>query len=335
MAWLRYQLQHRRTLNEVVPPLTRSGSIDCIYMSWLNYCDRACGVFGLPPVDIPISALHMHISIHEPQHPNAKWMSRISRSVTRRTMARLYTQPRLRTVAILVESFAEFARTTRMPGWQKLTYVPDIGSLEATLPRIEARAFYSLRPDQTVMLVFGALTRRKGVDILLKAVDALGDRSNVVVFLAGRQDAETQAQVADYRRRVGSWQTRIMVQDAFVNSDDERRLFSAADIVWVGYPGFLGSSGVLIQAGCAGLPIISGSHGEIGRVVHRSMCGLTCDLTNVGGVAATIRTLAVDRNLREKLGVNGRERSRQHSPEIFGANIYNLIQAAAVPALAG
>lgn len=297
-------------------------------MPWLNYCDRACGILGLPKVNIPISALHMHVSIHEPLAANATWMQRASRAVTRRAIASLYAQPRLTSVAVILQSFVEFARSTNMPGWQKLTYVPDLGSLEAGLPRNGSRAFYSLSQDQVVVLAFGALTKRKGIGVLLDAVSSLGENSNVVVLLAGKQDHETRTQVEKFRRLAHGKRIRIVVQDEFVKSADERRLFSAADIVWVGYPGFLGSSGVLNQAGCAGLPVIAGNHGEIGRIVRLSQCGLACDLTTGEAVAETLKTLAEDRILRAQLGANGRVRSLTHTPEIFGANICRVIQAA-------
>ena len=333
LSWLRYQLRHRRRLNQEIPRLASSGPIDCIYMPWLNYCDRACGILGLPPVDIPISGLHMHMSLHEPVQAKAP-LAWISRAITRRATGQLYAQRGLRTVAVLVEAFVEFARRTRIPGWQKLTYVPDIGHLDQIPPRAGSRAHFSLTEGQTAVLVFGSLTRRKGVDILLRAAGALGGEADLAVLLAGRQDAEVRAQVAAFERDPGARKVRIIAQDAFVNAEDERRLFSAADIVWVGYPGFLGSSGVLIQAGCAGLPIVSGAHGEIGRVTQRSRCGLTCDLSDAGDTLAALGTLVRDRALRARLGANGRERSRQHSPEIFGDNIYRLIQAAVEPAQA-
>jgi glycosyltransferase involved in cell wall biosynthesis len=330
-AWLRYQLQHRRMLNSVLPELTRNGTIDCIFMPWLNYCDRVCGLLGLPPVDVPICALHMHISVHEPLAEDVSWLSRISHAITKRTMARLYGQPKLKTVAAILESFVEYAQATHMTGWQKLTYVPDVGSLESMLPREESRKYYGIGPNETVVLVFGAISKRKGVGVLLQAVTAMGEEYPLVVVLAGRQDAEVKAQVADFERCIRGKAARLVVQDSFVSSADERRLFSVADIVWVGYPGFLGSSGVLTQAGCAGLPVVTGVPGEIGRAVLRSQCGLTCNLANAEEVAAALATLAKDRSLGARLGANGKERSRQHSPAIFATNIHKLIQAAMEP----
>jgi|GEM_PF-2707631 len=331
-AWLRYQLQHRRMLNSVLPELTRNGKIDCIFMPWLNYCDRVCGLLGLPPVDVPICALHMHISVHEPLAEDASWLNRISRAITLRTMARLYGQPKLKTVAAILESFVEYAQTTRTTGWQKLRYIPDVGSLEDLPPREESRKSYAIAPGETVVLVFGAMSKRKGVGVLLHAVTNIKGGSPLVVVLAGKQDAEVKAQVVEFERSTLGKSARLVVHDSFVNSVDERRLFSAADIVWVGYPGFLGSSGVLTQAGCAGLPVVAGLQGDIGRAVLRSECGLTCNLANADEVVAALATLANDRGLAARLGKNGKDRSRRHSPAIFAANIYELIQLATAPA---
>jgi glycosyltransferase involved in cell wall biosynthesis len=243
-------------------------------------------------------------------------------------MARLYTQKSLKKVAVIMEAFAEYAKTSRMPGWEKIVYVPDAGSL-APAPREESRAHYSLSDTEVAILCFGALTQRKGVEILLNAAAEISESANIVVFLAGKQDPDVELRIEAFKARQEGRSVRIVIRNAFVDSDEERRLFAAADIVWVGYPGFLGSSGVLIQAGCASLPVVSGSQGETGATVGESRCGLTCDLMNPSDVAAAVRALVLDRELRVQLGKHGAQRSERHSPRIFGANIFKLIEETA------
>jgi glycosyltransferase involved in cell wall biosynthesis len=207
-------------------------------------------------------------------------------------------------------------------------YVPDAGSL-ATAPRGESRAHYSLSDSDVAILCFGALTQRKGVEILLNAAAKISGAANIVVILAGKQDLEVESRIASFKARKEEQSMRIVIRNAFVDADEERRLFAAADIVWVGYPGFLGSSGVLIQAGCASLPVVSGSQGETGATVRGFQCGLTCELSNPSEVEAAVRTLVLDRELRAQLGKNGAERSERHSPRIFAANIFKLIEETA------
>jgi glycosyltransferase involved in cell wall biosynthesis len=328
MAWLRYQTHHRRLLNKVIPALIREPT-DCIFLPWLNYCDRACGMFGLPAVDVPIAALHMHVSIHEPIGAHASWMRRASRSITKSSMGRLYTQKNLKKVAVIMETYASFARSSRMPGWEKIEYIPDAGSLGDASPRAESRAHYSLNEKDVAVLCFGALTQRKGVEILLKAADAAADSANIVVILAGKQDHEIEAMTEGFSSARRDCPMRIVIRNAFVDTNEERRLFAASDVVWVGYPGFLGSSGVLIQAGCASLPVISGLQGEIGNTVRAAQCGISCNLNDLTDVAATIRTLASDAEMRAHLGKNGYARSERHSPRIFAANVFKLIEESA------
>ncbi|HZZ18691.1 MAG TPA: glycosyltransferase family 4 protein [Opitutaceae bacterium] len=332
VAWLRYQTHHWRLLNKALPRLVANAATDCIFLPWLDYCDRACGMLGLPKVDVPYAALHMHVAIHEPAAANASLMRRASRTITQKSMARLYNQRNLKRVAVIMETFATFAKASRMPGWEKVVYIPDAGSLGALPSRDSSRARFSINEKDVVILCFGALTRRKGVDILLKSAITAGDSASITVILAGRQDAEVRALV-DVFQATGSSPIQLIVRDAFIDSDEERRLFACADIVWVGYPGFLGSSGVLIQAGCASLPVISGIHGETGNAVRRDKCGIACELTEPQEVAAGIRSLAANLELRLRLGKNGHARSQLHSPQIFAANILRLIEeAAGIPA---
>jgi glycosyltransferase involved in cell wall biosynthesis len=334
LAWFRYQTHHRRLLKEVIPKLVRQAPTHCIFMPWLDYCDRACGMLGLPSAGVPVAALHMHVSIHEPLEARASWLRRASRTVTRRSMARLYAQKPLKRVAVIMESFVSFARDARIPGWEKLVYVPDVGSLRARPPRDECRIHFSLGARDIAVLCFGALTKRKGVMLLLDAAKAYNGNGNVVVILAGAQDPETRSLVAEFRKGNRARLPRIIVRDEFVDSEEEHRLFSAADIVWVGYPGFLGSSGVLIQAGCAGLPVISGKQGETGRTVRVSQSGMACDLGNPAEIEGALRALADNPWLRVRLGKNGAARSQMHSPAQFAANILRIIEETASSAVA-
>ncbi|HEY5227062.1 MAG TPA: glycosyltransferase family 4 protein, partial [Opitutaceae bacterium] len=211
----------------------------------------------------------------------------------------------------------------------KLSYVPDAGSLGMRPPRDECRAHYSLEPRDIAVLCFGALTRRKGVRLLLDAAKAYNGTGRIVVILAGTQDPETRNQVSEFVSQAESGRPRVIVRDEFVDTDEEHRLFSACDIVWVGYPGFLGSSGVLIQAGCAGLPVISGKQGETGKTVRVSQSGMACDLANPTEIEGALRALADNPWLRERLGRNGAARSQRHSPGQFAANILKIIEETA------
>jgi len=54
------------------------------------------------------------------------------------------------------------------------------------------------------------------------------------------------------------------VLDRFIDSETEQDLFSACDVVWLGYKGHYGMSGVLVQAYRSGKPLIATADGLIG-----------------------------------------------------------------------
>ena len=47
----------------------------------------------------------------------------------------------------------------------------------------------------------------------------------------------------------------------YLNMDEENMVFSAADVVWLGYQGHYHMSGVLVQAGVMGLPVVASDEG--------------------------------------------------------------------------
>ena len=52
--------------------------------------------------------------------------------------------------------------------------------------------------------------------------------------------------------------------DRFVTAEEELDLFSACDVVWLGYKGHYGMSGVLVQAYRFGKPVVATADGLIG-----------------------------------------------------------------------
>jgi glycosyltransferase involved in cell wall biosynthesis len=54
------------------------------------------------------------------------------------------------------------------------------------------------------------------------------------------------------------------VLDHFISGETESDLFSACDVVWLGYKGHYGMSGVLVQAYRSGTPLIATADGLIG-----------------------------------------------------------------------
>jgi len=104
--------------------------------------------------------------------------------------------------------------------------------------------------------------------------------------------------------------------DRTLDSTDEGRVFAAADIAWLGYKGHLGTSGVLVLAGLAGLPVIGCVEGEIGFQVRRDALGEVVEVCKVDSVRAALARLS-DPVRRGAYGANGQRIFASHSSARF------------------
>ncbi|RKP51262.1 glycosyltransferase [Trinickia fusca] len=135
----------------------------------------------------------------------------------------------------------------------------------------QARARLGLGTGR-LLLVYGSITARKGIRELVAALEQMPDAPTLVV--AGEQDTDTREFLFAHRARLNP--PPVML-DMFVTNEMEHDLFSACDVVWLGYKGHYGMSGVLVQAYRFGKPVIATAEGLIGWFCYGSQLGPLLD----------------------------------------------------------
>ena len=122
------------------------------------------------------------------------------------------------------------------------------------------------------LLVYGLINQRKGIHELVEACAERRDAPTLVV--AGNQDGDTH----DFLQHAA---TRLspapVILDQFISSEVELDLFSACDVVWLGYKGHYGMIGVLVQAYRFAKPVIATADGLIGWFCKNAELGTVID----------------------------------------------------------
>lgn len=89
---------------------------------------------------------------------------------------------------------------------------------------------------------------------------------------------------------------------------------------------FEGFGIVYLEANLAGKPVIAGRSGGVSDAVIDGLNGLLVDPENVNDLSKKIIRLALDHELRQKLGEQGRERAlREFNWQKQTEKIYNII----------
>lgn len=239
---------------------------DLAVVPYLDYCSYAIGLMGSPFGETPFSGIVMR--------PDFQWLEQgvIAPAPTQPRLKqwlfqRLLAHPRLRCLLTIDPSLRDWTARHRPVGHYRLRFAPDPSDLKGVGDRTEARRHFGLRPDATVVLLYGSIDLRKGVSQLLDATTGSGCPDDTQVLLAGSQSVEVREYfVANLGRLVPG---RHVMVDRYLSRQDEWLAFTAADACWVAYDAFFGPSGVVAQCVQAGVKMIYRPQGLIGYQLSR------------------------------------------------------------------
>jgi len=206
---------------------------------------------------------------------------------------RLLSNPELTSLLTLDEAmFQYYSETT--PG--KLQLLPEPAEYvkpdNLTVERVQADLHLSQGAKK--ILVYGSLTKRKGIINLLKAILRLDDSCGFQAVFAGKMEDEVLVELSkdDYKLLLEN--KRLLVIDRFISSEEESVLFSTAYCCWLGYIGHYRASGVLIQSCHYKLPVLATNEGIIGWQVGKYAPGILMDAYSVDDIHQSIESMLYD-----------------------------------------
>ena len=290
----------------------------------LDYCDKVVSLFGSPFGDYPWGGLVMQYKFHYTSM-NALRPPEPGDAAKERAFGRLLKNKTLRKLFVIDELLFEYASRKFRESEARLEYVADPVDMAGTLTKAEARARLSIPLNKKVIMIYGALHLRKGIPELILAASTAGFPPNVVIFLAGSQGDDLNELMRS--RVVQQLKTKkvLIEADRYLDDEEEYAAFRASDIVWVGYRQFYGMSGVLVQAGKAGLPVISCQDGLIGWMTKKYKLGVTIDVDSTQQIIQAINDLTTDEAASSFYGAQGAALAEGHTSEGFATKIiYSL-----------
>lgn len=316
-----------RAVRAAMPEIMARRKPDVAYVMDLTHFEKAVAVFGSPFGHIPWAGILISAKFHRyrlgvgPRSRNDvlyKWL-----------FWRMLALPTFRAVAVIDELFFSYVAENGLDKYSKVMFIPDIGELRGEETKGQARQQLGVESDAFVILVYGSLSRRKGVEELLRALYEENMPPCVKLLLAGRQDRSVRARLKANTYHDLIKAGRVLVADDFHDEVMEYRAFISADAVWLGYVGgAYGSSGVLYQACSAGRPVIATKHGLIGWLTTKYNLGPVVDPADPAAVAKCIRELAIGPSVQRTYIENAHELAERHTAGTFmDAVVATIIRA--------
>ncbi|PQV52454.1 glycosyltransferase [Paraburkholderia sp. BL21I4N1] len=267
--------------------LSRMQNIRLVVVPYVDYFFYSLPFLGSPFGKTPWIGITMRATFHHhkvgikaPDRP-------VVNAIKAQLFKRAIRTSGLRTLLTIDPTLPEWAARYSSKTGAKVAYVADPFPDEHAENPVLARARLGLDTDQRYLLVYGAITERKGIYELVHALTRLDHAPTLIV--AGEQDDVTRHFM---RNHVRSLTPAPLVLDEFISNDVERDLFSACDAVWLGYKGHYGMSGVLVQAYRFGKPVIATEDGLIGWFSRR------CEL---GPILSDLSSASIGRAITETM----------------------------------
>lgn len=171
---------------------------------------------------------------------------------------------------------------------------PVEAQLTSTVAREQFRRDLGIEGPRQVGILFGALTARKGIYPLLKAVKELPSKQaeKFCLLLVGAANPterqRIQTEVAALRQTCSA---QIVEHYEFVSEETIPDYFQVSDIVLAPYQRHVGMSGILLLAAAAQKPVLCTDYGLMGQLVSTHRLGVTVDSGDPQAIAKGLGAL--------------------------------------------
>lgn len=151
----------------------------------------------------------------------------------------------------------------------------------------DARRLLGLDSRKYLVLVFGEISRRKGLPRIIEALRHV-DAEHISIVLAGRVASDVK-ELVERAQGFGQAAPALIVHDRYIAEEMVSAYFYAADAVLSDYPlSFQVSSGVFTRALAAGRLPIFPNHGVNAQVMRKLGFGISYKSEDVTAMAAAI-----------------------------------------------
>jgi len=239
-------------------------------------------------VPCSFSGIYFRPTFHYPQLRNYdySWKNRIQQWREKITITRTLANPKLEKLFSL-DPLA-IPHLNQFKGGEKAVYLPDPVKIGKPSNKILNDCLHRLKIDseRRVFLLFGALTRRKGIYQLLEAVSSLSKElcQKLCILLVG--ECSIADQINQKITEICQIQPVQIIQHyQFVPESEVSAYFQLCDVVLAPYQQHVGMSGILLLAAAARKPVLCSNYGLMGEIVRRYELGLIIDSTQPQAIA--------------------------------------------------
>ena len=277
------ELMLRRLFGQAYHVIHQAKPVDYVFLPYLDYCLYSIGLLGSPFGATPWGGICMRPSFHYGRYGVVAPKPKLA-NVKRALFLKLLRCKMLKSVYTIDELLHRFVAELHTQWTHRLQYVPDPAELKGSHTYESARQALGIPDGAVVVLVYGAIDERKGLDVLVDVVSSPEVPKTLHLLVVGQHSAGINPLIQSKRVSKLIQEGRCKIINSFVVDAIEQMVFAASDIVWLGYSNHYTMSGVLMLATLSENIILGTSQGLIGWYIKEKSLGHAIDTTNISAV---------------------------------------------------
>jgi glycosyltransferase involved in cell wall biosynthesis len=245
-----------------------AASVDCVVVPYLDYCLYAIGLLGSPFGSLPWVGVCMRPSFHHPLSGLGGKRTQVD-DLKEALFVRVLNGAVSKRVISLDPLLPEYIYSRHSAPSGSLAHAPDPADPPAGPEKSDARLRLSLPRDVDVVLVYGVLDTRKGIDDLIRVLARIPACAQVHALIVGVPDARTAGVLGTGDAMTLVRQGRLHLRLGYASAEMEGLAFASSDVVWANYRNHRSMSGVIVKAAMARRASIVAQHGLAAWYVAR------------------------------------------------------------------
>jgi hypothetical protein len=115
----------------------------------------------------------------------------------------------------------------------------------------------------------------------------------IKIIIAGKCDRKTLHDIKQFQKLSNKFNFEIIIFNYFIDENFQNILFSASNLVWIGYTRYYSSSGVYYLAGHMKRPVIINNKGTLYNLNKKYKIGVATDVTDPKKVCDSINFIMI------------------------------------------
>jgi hypothetical protein len=284
-----YQIKLFFLIKKKFKQINKKYEFSHVFINSFQHFDKIFSILGSPFNEIKFSGVFLGAKFHL-HNFNFNTYDRYN-FLSKFLFKRLIANKNLLSLIINDELLFKFIKNNYWKNSEKIIFLHDPKEFNYKFDKLYARKKMQLPTKQFLILLYGAIINSKGSIELLNIFKNENINPDVRVVIAGEQIGTMKSYFKREEILKLIKSKKIFIFKGWQNELTESLLFSAADVIWIGYKNYPFPSGVLYQAASRSLPIITSNEGIINWTNKKYGLGLTADIDNTHDIIVQINKL--------------------------------------------